>query len=116
MATIEFDRTIRGTEVRIFADSFDGDPSTGVGFGPEELWAKTHEGEEFELTDEEIDSLSVEATEIYEGDRCPGDVSISFGGGRDLSQLGTPISQLSGRPGEPGWEEFCRIARSWGYD
>lgn len=30
--------------------------------------------------------------------------------------LGTPISQLSGRPGEPGYEEFCRIARSWGYD
>lgn len=30
--------------------------------------------------------------------------------------LGTPISQLSGRPGEPGWEEFKRIANSWGYD
>lgn len=30
--------------------------------------------------------------------------------------LGTPISQLSGRPGEPGYEEFTRIARSWGYD
>jgi hypothetical protein len=30
--------------------------------------------------------------------------------------LGTPISQLSGRPGHPGYEEFCRIARSWGYD
>lgn len=31
-------------------------------------------------------------------------------------QLGTPISQLSGRPGEPGFAEFCRIAKSWGYD
>jgi hypothetical protein len=30
--------------------------------------------------------------------------------------LGTPISELSGRSGEPGYEEFCRIARSWGYD
>lgn len=30
--------------------------------------------------------------------------------------LGTPISQLSGRPGEPGYEEFCRIAKSWGFD
>lgn len=30
--------------------------------------------------------------------------------------LGTPISQLSGTIGEPGYEEFCRIARSWGYD
>lgn len=31
-------------------------------------------------------------------------------------KLGTPISQLSGRPGEPGYAEFCRIAKSWGYD
>lgn len=30
--------------------------------------------------------------------------------------IGTPLSQLSGRPGESGYEEFCRIARSWGYD
>ena len=31
-------------------------------------------------------------------------------------KLGTPISQLSGRPGQPGFEEFRRIAESWGYD
>ncbi|WP_291208936.1 hypothetical protein [Hyphomonas sp.] len=30
--------------------------------------------------------------------------------------LGTPISKLSGRPGEPGFAEFCRIARSWGHE
>lgn len=30
--------------------------------------------------------------------------------------LGTPISELSGRPGEPGYDEFVRIAKSWGYD
>ena len=30
--------------------------------------------------------------------------------------LGTPISQISGRPGEPGYAEFVRIAKSWGYD
>lgn len=30
--------------------------------------------------------------------------------------LGTPISELSGRPGHEGFAEFCRIARSWGYD
>ena len=39
--------------------------------------------------------------------------------------LGTPLSQLSGQPGDPkdlgdprhaGYAEFCRIARSWGYD
>lgn len=28
---------------------------------------------------------------------------------------GTPISQLSGRPGHPGFRDFCRIAESWGY-
>ena len=31
-------------------------------------------------------------------------------------RLGTPISELSGRPGHPGFEEFKRIAASWGYD
>jgi hypothetical protein len=28
---------------------------------------------------------------------------------------GTPITQLSGRPGHKGFEEFSRIAESWGY-
>lgn len=31
-------------------------------------------------------------------------------------RLGTPISQLSGRPGEPGFDKFCEIARSWGHE
>ena len=31
-------------------------------------------------------------------------------------KLGTPLSQLSGRPGTDGYAEFCRIARSWGYE
>lgn len=30
-------------------------------------------------------------------------------------KIGTPISELSGQPGHPGYAEFCRIARSWGY-
>lgn len=30
--------------------------------------------------------------------------------------LGTPISQLSGRPGDPSYAEFVRIAKSRGYD
>jgi len=30
--------------------------------------------------------------------------------------IGTPISELSGRPGHPGFEKFCRIAESWGYE
>lgn len=30
-------------------------------------------------------------------------------------RLGTPISELSGRPGETGYERFKTIAESWGY-
>lgn len=43
------------------------------------------------------------------------DVQISFA--RDPGNpIGTPASELSGRPGHPGFEEFKRIARSWGHD
>lgn len=31
-------------------------------------------------------------------------------------KLGVPLSELSGRPGRPGYEKFCNIASSWGYD
>jgi hypothetical protein len=31
-------------------------------------------------------------------------------------RLGTPISELSGRPGHPGYDKFSQIARSWGFD
>lgn len=31
-------------------------------------------------------------------------------------RLGTPLSELSTRPGQPGYDEFVRIARSWGYE
>ncbi len=37
-------------------------------------------------------------------------------GGGPPEQLGTPISELSGQPGHPGYEKFCDIARSWGYE
>ncbi len=30
--------------------------------------------------------------------------------------LGTPISELSGRPGHDGYDHFVQIAKSWGYD
>lgn len=30
-------------------------------------------------------------------------------------RIGTPLSGISGRPGHPGYDEFCRIAESWGY-
>lgn len=36
---------------------------------------------------------------------------------RDLSiRHGTRLSAISGRPGHPGYDEFKRIAASWGYD
>lgn len=31
-------------------------------------------------------------------------------------KYGTPISEISGRPGHKGFDEFCRIASSWGYE
>lgn len=33
-----------------------------------------------------------------------------------MQRIGTPISTLSGRPGSPGFDQFSRIASSWGYD
>lgn len=29
---------------------------------------------------------------------------------------GTPLSELSGRPGHPGYDRFRAIAASWGYE
>lgn len=40
---------------------------------------------------------------------CPG---CNPGGPK---QLGTPISELSTRPGEPGYNEWLRISESYGY-
>lgn len=40
---------------------------------------------------------------------CPG---CNPGGPR---QRGTPISELSGRPGHPGYQKFVDISNSWGY-
>lgn len=41
---------------------------------------------------------------------CPG---CNPGGPR---KFGTPLSELSGRPGRDGYPEFVRIAKSWGYE
>lgn len=30
--------------------------------------------------------------------------------------FGTPISELSGRPGHKGYDKFVEISNSWGYD
>lgn len=37
------------------------------------------------------------------------------GCGASLEPLGTPISQLSGRPSTRGYAKFVEISRSWGY-
>lgn len=38
-------------------------------------------------------------------------------GEKDIGlRIGTPINQLSGRPGHPGFDRFCAIANSYGYD
>jgi hypothetical protein len=60
----------------------------------------------------------------HEVDREPmeGDIQISGTAGEPR---GTPLSELSGQPGDPrdqndprhaGYEKFKRIAKSWGYD
>lgn len=86
-----------------------GDPSVGVNGGwycdPCDLAVGEHE---------------------YPREPMEGDVPImtakEFRGDRPL---GTPISELSGQPGDrnnlsdprhAGYAEFCRIARSWGHD
>ncbi len=46
---------------------------------------------------------------LVDDDVCPG----CYPDGKP--QFGTPISQLSGRPGHPGYDRFCEIAASWGY-
>jgi hypothetical protein len=52
----------------------------------------------------------------WEVDREPmdGDAQISFA--RESGErLGTPLSELSNKPGAPGYDEFKRIARTWGH-
>lgn len=72
------------------------------------------------------DACALGVAEHEAGEREPmeGDVQISFA--RDPSEpIGTPASELSGQPGDPRdlgdprhvkYENFKRIARSWGYD
>lgn len=53
----------------------------------------------------------------YEHEPSEYDVPISFIEPRAPGEkLGTPISELSSKPGTDGYEKFKRIAKSWGYD
>lgn len=48
-------------------------------------------------------------------DYMDGDVGISFA--REPGEpLGTPLDKISGRPGHAGFDEFCRIAKTYGHD
>ena len=63
---IKFFETIRDIEVEVTADDFDGDESVGVNIGPETVTAtRLDNGEDFELTEAEIETLGIQATEIY---------------------------------------------------
>lgn len=44
------------------------------------------------------------------------DVEIGSTSCRPAGTIGTPLSELSGQPGKPGYAEFVRIAKSWGYE
>lgn len=65
---IEFDRVVRGVEVTIHATDFDGDDSVGIPYGPETVYATNESGDDFPLTDEEVDKFGIEATEAYYDD------------------------------------------------
>ncbi len=68
MARFESERVIRGEEVKVFADSFDGDPSVGIPYGPEEVWATTFDGNHFDLTSEEEEKIAEDAIDYLWND------------------------------------------------
>lgn len=55
-------------------------------------------------------------TYYFESEHCADRHADCPGCNPNPRKLGTPLSQLSGQPGSPGYAEFCRIARSWGYE
>jgi hypothetical protein len=65
MAQIEFDDTIDGKPVCVFADRFEEDLSVGIHLGPEEVWAETPDGQAIELSPKEEERLGIKATDIY---------------------------------------------------
>ena len=53
---------------------------------------------------------------VFDGEGLDRMVTCLGCGGGPPAPIGTPISELSGQPGHPGFEKFCDIARSWGYE
>jgi hypothetical protein len=60
--------TIRDTEIEVFAEEWDGDISCGIAYGPEVVYAKTLDGQPFELTELEEAAMTVKAMEIKDSD------------------------------------------------
>jgi hypothetical protein len=76
-----------------------------------------------EVTAEEEEAICDHIAKVASEDRyepMEGDVSLSFA--REPGEpLGTPLNELAGRPdgtleGQRKYENFVRIAKSWGYD
>lgn len=67
---MELFRTIRGVEVKITSDEWDGDESVGISYGPSVIYAETFDGQEFLLTPEEETIIAMEATKNYYSDNC----------------------------------------------
>ena len=58
---------IRGIPVFVCANEFEEDQSVGLGWGPGEVFAiRRDDGTAFEMTAEELDAVSVRASEEYE--------------------------------------------------
>jgi len=64
---VEIETEIRNTKITFYADNFTEDPSVGLFYGPDECWATTESGEQFELTEDEESELSEQATDIMRG-------------------------------------------------
>ena len=60
-----FNRTIRGIELEIFAEDFDGDPSIGIPYTAQHIYAIDEDGQDFQLTNNEVEQISIEATKAY---------------------------------------------------
>ena len=60
----ELNTAVRGTKVTVFGSDYSSDESVGLNFGPDEVWAKTENGKDFDLTEEEIEYFSEKLTEI----------------------------------------------------
>lgn len=62
------------------------------------------------------DACDLGIAEHEVSDQYPDDELGYIASPAPAKEIGTPISELSGRPGTKGFAELSRIAKSWGYD